>query len=223
MKNTLICIATHPDDETIGAAGTILKFKKQGFDIHWLIVTDMHTEAGFNQNQIEERENLINKVASIYGFKSIQRLKLPTCRLETIPLYQIVDDFKNIFEQLKPTHIILPHWNDAHSDHRITFDAALACLKKFRLPTIQEIWTMETLSETDQRYLHPAESFNPNIFVDITEHQKEKIEILSLYSKELKPHPFARSIEGIEALSKVRGATANCQNAESFQLIRSFR
>ena len=35
----IIIISAHPDDETLGAGGAILKHKKNGDEIHWLIVT----------------------------------------------------------------------------------------------------------------------------------------------------------------------------------------
>ena len=39
MKKKIIVIAVHPDDETLGCGGTLLKHKAQGDDIIWLICT----------------------------------------------------------------------------------------------------------------------------------------------------------------------------------------
>ena len=39
MKNKVLVIAVHPDDETLGCGGTLLKHKANGDDIYWLIVT----------------------------------------------------------------------------------------------------------------------------------------------------------------------------------------
>ena len=38
MKNILV-VAPHPDDETLGCGGTLLKHKKEKDQIHWLIIT----------------------------------------------------------------------------------------------------------------------------------------------------------------------------------------
>ena len=38
MKRILV-IAVHPDDETLGCGGTLLKHKKKGERIYWLILT----------------------------------------------------------------------------------------------------------------------------------------------------------------------------------------
>ena len=40
----VLVISPHPDDETLGAGGTLLKLKKEGHEIYWLNVTNMKTE-----------------------------------------------------------------------------------------------------------------------------------------------------------------------------------
>ena len=37
----IVVIAPHPDDETLGLGGTILKEKKSGCKIHWIIITSI--------------------------------------------------------------------------------------------------------------------------------------------------------------------------------------
>ena len=39
MKKVLV-IAPHPDDETLGVGGTILKLSASGAEVYWLIVTE---------------------------------------------------------------------------------------------------------------------------------------------------------------------------------------
>jgi LmbE family N-acetylglucosaminyl deacetylase len=50
--NTVIVIAVHPDDETLGCGGTILKHKAGGDSINWLIVTSMKEDCGFSRYTI---------------------------------------------------------------------------------------------------------------------------------------------------------------------------
>ena len=37
--NKVLVIAVHPDDETLGCGGTLLRHKDEGDEIYWLIVT----------------------------------------------------------------------------------------------------------------------------------------------------------------------------------------
>ena len=53
MSRVLV-LAVHPDDETLGCGGTLLKHKFNKDEIHWLIVTDIKKSEGFSQSAIEQ-------------------------------------------------------------------------------------------------------------------------------------------------------------------------
>ena len=46
QKSVVLVIAPHPDDETLGCGGTLLRHLGQGDDIDWLIVTSVREEDG---------------------------------------------------------------------------------------------------------------------------------------------------------------------------------
>ena len=52
-------------------------------------------------------------------------------------------------------------------------------------------------------------SFNPNVFEDISLYLKRKIEIMKIYSGELLQHPFPRSEVSIKSLAHLWGSTIN--------------
>ena len=54
MNNVLI-ITVHPDNESPGCGGTLLKHKESGDFIHWLIGTNIKEEGSFNKEKLEER------------------------------------------------------------------------------------------------------------------------------------------------------------------------
>lgn len=78
---------------------------------------------------------------------------------------------------------------------------------------------METLSETDFAQ-SAGGGFIPNLFVDVSKQFERKLQILKVYESELKTHPFPRSEKNIEALATLRGASAGCNYAESFVLLK---
>ena len=79
---------------------------------------------------------------------------------------------------------------------------------------------IETISETEFAPSLKQDSFIPNTFVDISKHIEEKIKIMNVYKSELGQHPFPRNEKNIRALATVRGATAGCDYAESFILLK---
>ena len=47
-----IVIAPHPDDETLGVGGTLLRRKSEGGSLAWVIVTTMPAEYGWSIEKI---------------------------------------------------------------------------------------------------------------------------------------------------------------------------
>ena len=62
-----IVISPHPDDEVLGAGGTLLKRKRAGHKIAWLIVSSISTEHGWKKKQIERREKEIKKISKFFN------------------------------------------------------------------------------------------------------------------------------------------------------------
>lgn len=223
MAEKVLVLAVHPDDETLGCGGTLLKHKAQGDQIHWLIATSLSTKAGFSSQQILQRSMEIERVSILYNFDSTEQLNLPPTAIDTLSTSKLVAAFSQVINQIKPTTIYLPCPFDIHSDHRVAFEAIYSCTKSFRYPFIKRIYLMETLSETEFAPPFPGQTFTPNSFVDITDFLGKKLEIAALFKSEMATHPFPRSPEAIKALAMYRGSSSNCQYAESFMMIKEIR
>jgi LmbE family N-acetylglucosaminyl deacetylase len=221
--SAILVIAPHPDDETLGCGGTLLRHKADGDAIHWLITTSMKKNAGFSEDRIGVREKEITAVAEAFGFSSVTRLGFPTTSLDTVSKSKLIDGMGKVFEEVVPVTVYVPFPGDAHSDHRQTFEAASACCKNFRYPSVRKVIACEISSETDFG-LDPTEtSFRPNLFVDITTYLNEKIRIMETYDGEMRASPFPRSGEAIRALATLRGSQAGCAAAEAFMILREIR
>lgn len=220
-------IAVHPDDETLGAGGTLLKHQANGDEIHCIFCTDIFESEGFSKEQIDTREQEIQEICKSYNFASIHRLGLKTTKIDEYNTSYLISLFSQIFTKIKPNILYLPFAYDVHSDHRIIFQAAFSCTKSFRYPSIEKILMMETLSESEFAPTLPNQSFIPNVFVDISAFFEKKCEIMKIYQSELGKSPFPRSIENIEALATFRACTMGGKEtvdtklyAESFMLLK---
>jgi len=218
--NKILVIAPHPDDETLGCGGAILKHKSKGDKIHWLIVTAMTEDIGYSPEKIMQRSNEIQKVSKAYGFSSVHQCGFSATMLDVIPLAEIVPKIGVVIKKVIPNIVYLPFWGDVHTDHRIVFDAVSSCLKWFRYPSVKRVLAYETLSETDAALNSAANAFHPNVFVDITVFLKKKIEIMRIYNNQLGSFPFPRSEEAIRAQSALRGAASGFKAAEAFMLLK---
>jgi len=219
LNNKVLVLAVHPDDETLGCGGTLLKHKDDNDEIHLLIATSFDK----NHDSYQKREKEIKEVSNQYGFNSVQNLRLKTMRLDDYSMSELIEKISNLIHDIKPNIFYLPFIYDIHSDHRKIFEAAFSCTKSFRYPFLKKIYMMETLSETEFAPSLTQNSFCPNVFVDITKYIEKKIEIMNFYQSEIGKHPFPRSEKNIKALATFRGASCGSEYAESFMLLKEIK
>jgi N-acetylglucosamine malate deacetylase 1 len=216
-KKTLI-IAPHPDDETIGCGGLILRRKHEGSEVAWLIVTSISEKGGWDKEKVIQRKEEIKSVEKLYGFDAVYNLDFPSIELDQIPMKDLIQAISKVFKEFEPKEVFIPHCGDIHSDHRIVFDAATACTKWFRYPSISSLFAYETASETEFNHSRGS-AFHPNVYFDITNYLKLKLEILKIYESELGDYPFPRSIKSVQALAEWRGSNSGFASAEAFDLL----
>src|SRR3989304_942557 len=122
----ILFVSPHPDDETLGCGGAILKHRSAGDEIYWLIMTNMMVEEGFGRIKVNKRQKEIDSVANEYGFSKVFKLDFPTTKLDVIPRIRIINETGRVIEQVKPEIIYLPNGKDVHSDHGITFESVIS-------------------------------------------------------------------------------------------------
>jgi len=220
---TCLVIAPHPDDETLGCGGTILKLKSKGVSVHWLIVTTIDGVADFPQDQVPNRNKEIRSVGKAYDVDGIHQCSLPAANLDTLSKNEIVKAIFKVICLVEPDTIYVPYRNDVHSDHAAVFDAAVSAAKTFRSPFVRAMYAYETLSETDFGLRPDDRGFRPNLYENITGFLEKKISIMSMFGSEMGTFPFPRSEESLRALATLRGSQANCEAAEAFMTLKEIR
>lgn len=214
-----LVVAPHPDDEILGCGGTLLRHKAEGAELGWLIVTGISEQAGWPAERVKQRDAEIARVTELVGFDQVFNLRLPATQLDRLPMSNLIEQFSAVFKIFQPEEVFLPHRADVHTDHRIVFDAAAACTKWFRFPSVRRVLAYETISETEFGFGMDS-IFHPNSFVDISGFLERKLEAMAVYTSELGIFPFPRSVESIRALAALRGGTSGFTAAEAFQLLR---
>lgn len=214
-----LVIAPHPDDETLGVGGTLLRRKSEKAKVAWLIVSGISVESGWSAEKVGERDDEIKRVGELFGFDETFVLDFPTTRLDQLPMSDLVAGISQVFKSFEPEEIFVPHPSDVHTDHSVVFHAVASCTKWFRYPHIKRVLAYETLSETDFG-LGTDKGFCPNVFVDIEQFLDQKLRAMEIYKSEVGAFPFPRSHEAIRALAAVRGVAAGFKAAEAFQLLR---
>jgi LmbE family N-acetylglucosaminyl deacetylase len=217
----ILVIAPHPDDETLGCGGTLIRHKAEGDEIHWIVVTVAH-DAQWDSECIKQKAQEVSNVAEGYGMASIEKLDFPTARLDQIPMTQMIDSLRQRIESIRPDIVYLVHDGDVHTDHHIVFTATLSVLKTFYMKKwgVRRVLSYEVLSSTEAAPPQSFRVFVPNVYVDVTSFIDRKLELMSMYKTEVQQDPYPRGSSAIRALARYRGASIGVDYAEAFMLIR---
>ncbi|OUS31477.1 GlcNAc-PI de-N-acetylase [Gammaproteobacteria bacterium 45_16_T64] len=218
--NTVLVVAPHADDETLGAGGTLLRHIAEGDKVYWLIVSGMSCSFGFSEDKVGKRAGEIEKVSAMYGFSDYFELGFPPAALDTLAKADIIEAVSSVVKSVKPSIIYTVFRNDAHSDHEVVFDAVISSTKSFRYPFVKRVLSYETISETDFGLKPEDGGFRPNVFVDVSSYLDRKLQILSVFESEMGEFPFPRSVKAVSSLACIRGIQANSEAAEAFMLIK---
>lgn len=211
-----IVVSPHPDDETLGACGTIMKLISLGAEVTWLNITNMKAEYGYSTEAIQTRRKEMDRVRKATGYSSFYDLCLKPAALEQYASGDIIVQIKQVFDDVCPELVFLPFPHDAHSDHGVVYKCALACTKPFRAPYVRKVLCMDIISETN----YATSPFWADCYVDITSFIEEKIKIAAYYQSEIQEPPFPRSKEGIRAQARFCGISCYREYAEAFQIVK---
>ena len=207
----ILVVAVHPDDETLGCGGTILKNIEKGNKVSCVFVTSGN----------EMQRETVKRVANAFKFDSVHFLDFPELELTDGSLNNLIPALASVVKKVTPNILYIPNRSDVPSDHRVVFEACLPFTKQFRFPFIREVYMMEVSSETDFVPAIPSMAFVPNTFEDITPFMEKKMEIMSMYDSEVMEEECPRSDSSIRALARYRGSRIGVMYAEAFvQLIR---
>lgn len=207
----VVVVSVHPDDETIGCGGTIIKHLNRGDEVHCILVTKGNSD----------QKEIWNKVKDAYHFTSVTELDFPELDLMDKSLNELIPPLSKAISAIQPQTIIIPNRSDAHSDHKAIFNAVASCTKAFRYPFIEKVLMMEVISETDFALPLPEGQFIANYFVDISKEYVKKEDILKIYDSELLPYPQTRNLSTMQALNRYRGSQINAEYAEAFMNLKT--
>ena len=216
-----IVIAPHADDEILGCGGTISKLVSEGSKVIVVICTNQHIGAPeqCSAEQIIKVRSEAKKVHQSLGVDETIFLDFPAPRLNSFPEYLISVSLSQIFKSHTPDTIFIPFHGDMHQDHKAIYRAALVSARPKGDQSIRNIFSYETLSETDWSPLW-ENYFRPTLFIDITGHLDSKLNAMSQYKTQIAEFPNPRSLEALTHLAKLRGSTIGVGCAEAFSIER---
>jgi N-acetylglucosamine malate deacetylase 1 len=225
MQNkSIVVIAAHPDDETLGCGGTIARFAMEGKDVHVVFLADgvgSRSENGIpDPRELTDRRQAAEKACKILGVQSLEFGDHPDNQLDTVSLLQFVQAVEAQIAVFRPDTVITHNAGDLNIDHQRVHQAVITACRPQPGHPVNTLLFFETLSSTEWQIPGSGPSFAPNWFIDITTTLDRKLEAIQCYNSEMHPWPHSRSLNAAEYLARWRGVSAGMEAAEAFVLGR---
>ena len=138
----VVCLAAHPDDESIGCGGTLALLTDAGADVRMIFATRGEATIGSSAGAQEtgrRRAAEARAACAQLGVTNTHFLDYPDRGLAAHAA-QLGRELAAIIEQARPEMVLLPWFLDGHPDHQ----ALSSALAGVALPAGLEIWGYET-------------------------------------------------------------------------------
>lgn len=215
----ILVLGAHPDDETVGMAGTIAKHTRAGDEVFVAIMGERTLDREFNEAFVKDIAECALKAHKLLGVKDTFFGKLRDQRLGE-PLIELIRAVEEFVWMVEPDTVYVTHRGDVNQDHQSLFKATMVATRAISKHLVPTVLCYEAISSTEQAPPFIEYDFSPNYFVNIAETLDLKLAAMKLYHSELKEFPHPRSPEGIKISAQRWGMKVGCQAAEAFELVR---
>ena len=217
----ILTVAAHPDDETLGAGGTMAWHAARGDTVWVCILADGVTS---RHGRVEMQADCARRACETLGVERLVQVGLPDQRLDTLCLLDLITPIEQCIEELQPD-VVLTHFpGDVNEDHRLVARATMVATRPVAGSPVRKVCSFEIPSSTDWAPPLPGSVFAPNLYVDIEATLETKLLAMKAYAaayvSEVRPYPHPRSLEALTAYAQRHGVAAGLMAAEPFMLLR---
>ncbi len=218
----VLTIAAHPDDETLGAGGTISRLTRGGHEVWVCILTD---GASARHDHLDQQKDCALRAGEVLGASQVTFAGFEDQRLDALPLIDVITPIDKCVAELQPQLVLTHFGQDVNQDHRVAFAATMVATRPVGSTSVERVMCYETPSSTEWAAPFSGNVFSPNVYVDIGSTLSVKLEAMRQYSRtfsgEVHAFPHPRSYQALEAIARCHGSASGLPAAERFMLVRS--
>jgi LmbE family N-acetylglucosaminyl deacetylase len=215
-ESSVLVIAAHPDDESLGLGGAIYNATQTGKVVDVLLLSSGVGSRDLDREDAQARLECAKRALTLLGCRQISVADFPDNSFDTVGVLAIAKHIEAKIKELQPTIVFTNFHSDLNVDHRITSEASLVASRPKPGSSVNELYFYEVLSSTGWQF--GSMQFKPNYYIDITNSLENKLAALYEYKNEMDQSPNARSFEAVKALAKFRGHFIGVEYAEAFEI-----
>jgi LmbE family N-acetylglucosaminyl deacetylase len=215
----VLVVGAHPDDEILGAGGTLARHVLRGHQVHAVVVSE-GASSRYPAEMLGTLEKQARRAAETIGFVSARLCDLPDQRLDMVPLIELTQLVEAVVTDVRP-HVVYTHFpGDVNADHGVLARAVWTACRPYGQPQLRRFAVFETPSSTEWAWPIGGAGLKPNLFVDVTETLELKLAAMRCYESELRDYPHPRSIRALTERAAYWGSQVGCPLAEPFRILR---
>ena len=195
----VVAFGAHPDDLEVGAGGLLARLANQGVDVTMAVVA--------LPGDADKRRAEAEAGAKVIGAKLKVVYDLRPCRVEDIPMHELVRRFDQLIGDVQPDLVITHSAHDLHWDHGLVHRATVSALRR----TPCDLFAF--LSSPEMNAQHRAIG---QCFADISTTLDAKISAISAHSSQL----AKLDLESSRDLARAMGRISGFRYAEVFEVLR---
>ena len=226
LKNKrIMIISPHLDDEVIGCGGLITTAAKEIINLFILYVCSGtnrqvkdNTVNGTTTHDVRIKELKKLSKKGKFEWKILFTEDKYFIRLDGLHQKDIIDPIEDKICEFEPDILFVPFKDSYNQDHRAVFRACITALRP--IPQKLRHFVPMVLMYEEPYTWTVNNSFNPNIYLDISGFEEEKAELMKCYASQDRESPFARSGENLVRRAHIRGSEVGVKAAEAYVLLR---
>jgi LmbE family N-acetylglucosaminyl deacetylase len=198
-KGRVLAFGAHPDDLEVGAGGLLARLSAEGADVTMAVVSIP------NNNDARRKE--AHAGAELIDAELFILFDEKPCRVEDIPMHELVSRFDQIVGDVRPDLVITHSAFDLHWDHGLVNRATVSSLR--RTPC-------DLLAFLSSPEMNAQARAVGQCFADITKTMDTKIRAIGAHTSQ----GSRLDLESSRDLARAMGRISGYQYAEAYEVLR---
>lgn len=196
---TVLAFGAHPDDIEIGAGGLLARLAAEGADVTMAVCAV--------PNDFDTRRAEARKGADVIDAELRILFDEMPCRVEDIPMHELVRRFDQLVGDLHPDLVITHSANDLHWDHCLVHRATVSALR--RTPC-------DLLAFLSSPEMNAHARCVGECFADVSKSIDKKLDAIRCHESQV----GKLDVESSRDLARAMGRISGYEFAEAFQVLR---
>ena len=195
----VLAFGAHPDDLEVGAGGLLARLADDGAEVTLAVISV--------PSRMEERIAEAQESARILGGRLFLVHPERACRVEDIPMHELVRRLDQLVGDIQPDLVITHSAHDLHWDHGLVNRATVSALRRTPCDLLAFMSSPEMNAQT--------RGFG-QCFADISGHVDTKLEAISAHKSQL-PN---LDVDSSRDLARAMGRISGFDYAETYEVLR---